>query len=84
MTPEQKVKLYEEWKERKATASECAGATVNTEDPPDVPPPPEVTAAEAVRRQRNRERYPEIAEFLDDCRRYFGAGVEIISLEEKP
>jgi len=32
--------------------------------------------------QANRERYPEIAAFVDDLRRVFGDGVRVLSVEE--
>jgi len=55
---------------------------VAEEDKPPLPEEPEMSDAEAVRRQRNREQYPDIAAFYDDCRRYFGADVAIIDLKE--
>ena len=33
-------------------------------------------------RQKNRERYPEVAAFVDDCRRYFGE-TRVVKLEPK-
>lgn len=33
-------------------------------------------------RQSNRDKYPEIAAFVDHCREVFGQQVRVISLEE--
>jgi len=33
-------------------------------------------------RQNNRERYPDVAAFVDDCRRYFGEA-RVVNLEPR-
>lgn len=35
-------------------------------------------------REYNRRQFPELAAFVDDCRRVFGEGVRVLSLEVIP
>lgn len=82
MTPEEKRRAYEEWKARKRPEPQDVAVI---EPPAPAPAPlvePELTPEEAEKRRRNRERHPDVAAFLDNCRRYFG-DVEVVSLEER-
>ena len=83
MKPEDKQELYERWRAenaRKKPSPEPVDARVIVEDPQAMEPalPPEQEEA----RQQNRERYPELAAFFDDCRRYFGMDVAITSIQD--
>ena len=77
---ERKKRLYEDWKAKNKTNQ------IDLSQPekpiPPLPPLPELPPDLEEKRRRNREKHPDIAAFYDECRRYFGNGVEIISLEE--
>jgi len=82
MTPEEKRRAYAAWKEKKKTKEKPQPTPPRPTPPtrrlaePDLPP--EI----AEERRRNREKHPDIAAFVDDCRRYFG-DVEVVSFEER-
>lgn len=81
---ERKRKLYEEWKAKQQGNEADSPEPVVTEKPvPPLPPLPELPPELEEQRRRNREKHPDIAAFYDECRRYFGNDVEIISLEER-
>jgi len=84
-------KKYDEWK-RKRDARESGNLDLEqpvceADDRPNPPnehrlssvhdEPKRVRSKEA---EENRRKYPEIAQFVDECRRVFGPGVRVISI----
>lgn len=59
-----------------------------------IPVKPKVTRTEHIKIQRNklyeetaqknREKYPEIAELVDELRKHFGEGVKVVSVTPRP
>lgn len=82
MTPEEKKRIYAEWKEKQEAKRppepkpQRPTPSLNPLPEPDLPP------ELAEQRRRNREKYPDIAAFVDECRQYFG-DVEVVSFEER-
>lgn len=35
------------------------------------------------KRQQNRDKHPDLAKFIDECRKYFGNQVKVIELKER-
>lgn len=82
MTPEEKQRIYAEWKEKQ---------NASTPPPSDPPrpapssnplPEPDLPPDLAEKRRRNREKHPDVAAFVDECRQHFG-DVEVVSFEER-
>ena len=90
-------RLYEEWKRKRnakqdsivhSTEPLCSGKS-----PPPPPPPPPAHAAAAIKTPRreeyerlakeNREKYPEIAQMVDEIRKHF-PGAKVISVTPRP
>jgi len=82
LTPEQKRRLYAEWQERqrRKKAEDQRSQPRPTPRNPD-PEPPDLAPHLEAQRRRNRQKHPDIAAFVDECRRYFG-DVEIVWFEE--
>lgn len=85
-------RLYEEWKRRRDTKQDSKSDTVqpSSEIPhaierqqPRVQKPDILSATTSSSKEKeranNREKYPEIAAFVDECRRVFGEGVRVVS-----
>ena len=85
-------KLYEKWKRNRlnkdsnedtersnGASTPLSGQQPRIQRPKELPSQPESPSQKAAR-QRNREQYPEIAAFVDECRRVFGEGVKVISI----
>ena len=84
MKPEDKQEAYERWRAEQARRNPKPSmpieARVVVEDPQAMEPALPTEQEEA--RRQNRERYPELAAFFDDCRRYFGMDVAITSIQD--
>ena len=85
-------KLYEEWKRNRfekdnqedpersnGESTSLSGQQQRIQRLKELPQQEECSSQEAAR-QRNREQYPEIAAFVDECRRVFGEGVKVVSI----
>jgi len=86
-------KLYAEWKRKRDTREDSkedtersngaitplSGQQPRVQRTKELPSQPESPSQKAAR-QRNREQYPEIAAFVDECRRVFGEGVKVVSI----
>ena len=89
----QQEKLYEEWKRRRDTRQDSKTSSVRpthqsshsvSRQQPRVQKPDLLSTttspSKETERANNREKYPEIAAFVDECRRVFGPDVRVVSI----
>jgi len=84
---------YEEWKRRRDAKADSESDTSQPpseishaieRQQPRVQKPDLLSATTSSSKEKeranNREKYPEIAAFVDECRRVFGEGVRVVSI----
>lgn len=81
-------KLYDDWKRKRDTREDSESGLKKSDDKitslprqqQRVQEPSSLSDQAEAQRRKNREKYPEIAAFVDECRRVFGEDVKVISI----
>ena len=77
----QQEKAYQEWQAKRAADEKKAIAAEGQAHPVSLPEPADVDADVEEARRRNREKYPELAKWVDEIRKHF-PDAKVVSIKE--